>query len=98
MVLKKKSSVITKTAFIPEVAECAEQSKASVARVLDCATEVLKKHLKKGDKISFNGITFQVGERKERMGVNPSNGQKIKIKASKYVKGKFGKAWKDAVN
>ena len=64
-------------------------------------TELSKKdeELKKGEKIQLVGFgTFEVAERPEREGRNPSTGKAMKIAASKSPKFKAGKALKDTVN
>ena len=53
----------------------------------------------KGDKVQLIGFgTFEVKERAEREGRNPSTGETIKIAASKNPAFSAGKAFKDAVN
>ena len=57
--------------------------------------DVLAKAIVKSGKISILGFgTFSVKQRAARMGVNPSNGEKIKIKAKKVITFKASKAIK----
>lgn len=57
---------------------------------------VVKKTVKKGDDVSLIGFgTFSKTRRAARMGVNPSTGEKIKIKAKTVPKFRPGKAWKE---
>ena len=57
---------------------------------------VVKKTVKKGEDVSLIGFgTFSKTRRAARMGVNPSTGEKIKIKAKTLPKFRPGKAWKD---
>jgi DNA-binding protein HU-beta len=63
-----------------------------VATLLD----VVRKTVKKGDDVSLIGFgTFSKTRRAARMGVNPSTGEKIKIKAKTVPKFRPGKAWKE---
>lgn len=58
--------------------------------------EVVKKNVKKGDDVSLIGFgTFTKAKRAARMGVNPSTGERIKIKAKTLPKFRPGKAWKE---
>ena len=58
--------------------------------------DVIKKTVKKGDDVSLIGFgSFSKVRRAARMGVNPSTGEKIKIKARNLPKFKAGKAWKE---
>lgn len=63
---------------------------------LSTTLEVIKKSVKKGDDVSLIGFgTFTKTRRAARMGVNPSTGEKIKIKAKTLPKFRAGKAWKE---
>ena len=58
--------------------------------------ETVKKSVKRGDDVSLVGFgTFTKTRRAARTGVNPSTGEKIKIKAKTVPKFKPGKAWKE---
>ncbi len=58
--------------------------------------ETIKKTVKKGEDVSLVGFgTFTKAKRAARMGVNPSTGEKIKIKAKTLPKFRPGKAWKE---
>jgi len=58
--------------------------------------EVIKKTVKKGEDVSLIGFgSFCKVKRAARMGVNPSTGEKIKIKAKTLPKFRPGKAWKE---
>ncbi len=63
---------------------------------LNYTLETIKKAVKKGDDVSLIGFgTFTRVKRKARAGVNPSTGEKIKIKAKTLPKFRPGKAWKE---
>ncbi len=71
-----------------------KDSESAIAAVLDGITESMAK----GDKVQLVGFgTFEVRERKEREGRNPSTGEAIKIAAQKVPAFKPGKALKDQV-
>lgn len=71
-----------------------KDSENAVAAVLDGITDSMAK----GEKVQLVGFgTFEVRERKEREGRNPSTGEAIKIAAQKVPAFKPGKALKDKV-
>ena len=89
---------MNKTELIDQVAESADLSKADAARAVDAVISSVTKALKKGDSVTVVGFgTFQVRNRKARTGRNPQTGATIKIKASKTVGFKAGKAFKSAL-
>jgi len=89
---------MNKSDLIDVVAKDAELSKAAASRALDAAIKGIKTSLKKSGTVTLVGFgTFSVGRRAARTGRNPQTGATIKIKASKVVKFKAGKALKDAV-
>jgi len=70
------------------------QAEAAINAVLNC----IAKGLKKDKKVQLIGFgTFEVRRRKARMGRNPQTGEQMKIKASKTVGFKVGKALKSKV-
>lgn len=90
---------MNKTELVAAIAEKTELSKKDAEKVLKAFTDVVAEELKKGEKIQLVGFgTFEVAERPEREGRNPSTGKAMKIAASKSPKFKAGKALKDTVN
>lgn len=74
-------------------------SRAAAQRALDAVIESLKYGIKKDKAVQIVGFgTFTVKSRKARKGRNPHTGEEIKIKASKSVGFKPGKALKETVN
>jgi DNA-binding protein HU-beta len=74
------------------------ESKAAAERAVGSVLEAIKKGLKKDGKVQLVGFgTFEVRKRKARMGRNPQTGESIKIKASKTVGFKPGKALKSSI-
>ena len=90
---------MNKTELVAAIAENTELSKKDAEKALKAFTDVVAEELKKGEKIQLVGFgTFEVAERPEREGRNPSTGKAMKIAASKSPKFKAGKALKDTVN
>ena len=90
---------MNKTELVAAIAEKTELSKKDAEKALKAFTDVVAEELKKGEKIQLVGFgTFEVAERPEREGRNPSTGKAMKIAASKSPKFKAGKALKDMLN
>lgn len=91
---------MNKTDLVTKVQELAQlESKAAAERAVSAVLDALVEGLKKDKSVALVGFgTFEIKERKARTGVNPSNGEKIKIAASKTVGFKAGKALKDEFN
>jgi DNA-binding protein HU-beta len=71
---------------------------ATAEKVLDGFLGELSRQLSMKDKVTLVGFgTFSAAKRAARQGRNPQTGQPVKIKASKVVRFKAGKALKDAV-
>ncbi len=89
---------MNKGELVEAVAAATEMSKAQADKAVNAVFDAIEKGLKKSRKVSLVGFgTFEVRNRKARMGRNPRTGEEIKIKASKSVGFKAGKALKDAV-
>lgn len=75
-----------------------EYSKALTERILNSVIAAIKKGIKKDGTVQLIGFgTFAIVERKARKGINPRTGEALKIKASKSVRFKPGKALKDSL-
>lgn len=75
-----------------------EYSKALTERILNGVIASIKKGIKKDGTVQLIGFgTFATVERKARKGINPRTGEALKIKASKSVRFKPGKALKDSL-
>ncbi len=84
--------------LIDLIAHKAEVTKTAAERALGAVIEAITASLKKDEPVVLTNFgTFVVRQRAERKGRNPQTGQEIKIKASKVVGFKAGKALKDAV-
>jgi len=76
--------------------EISNWSKKDCETFIHCLTDTIKSTVKKGDDVSLFGFgTFTKIRRAARNGVNPSTGEKIKIKAKTSPKFKPAKGWKD---
>ena len=73
-------------------------TKKEAAMTMEIFLNLIKKTLKKRDKIFISGFgTFSVVKRKARKGRNPKTGEAIKIAARVMSKFKPAKALKEAV-
>lgn len=89
---------MNKTELIAAIAEKTEMTKVQSEKTLAAFMDTVKEELIKGEKIQLIGFgTFEVTERSERQGRNPSTGESMAILASKSPKFKAGKALKDAI-
>ncbi len=89
---------MNKTELIDKLAEEAGTTKAQAERDLTALYSVITAALVTGDSVAIPGIgKFEVKERAERKGRNPSTGESVIIPASKAVTFKATKTLKDAV-
>ena len=67
-------------------------------KIVDLFLEEIKKGLKDGEKITLkNFAVFEVKERKERLGRNPSTNEVVLFPSVKSVRCKFSKALKSLI-
>lgn len=91
--------IMTKTELIAEVAEKSGLKKKEAEAAVAAVLTVIEEKLVAGEKVQIVGFgTFEVKERSEREGRNPSTGESIKIAASKRPVFTAGKALRDKVN
>lgn len=87
--------------FMLKAEDCPFEKKTDAELGLKFVLDTIKSALSKGKvprELQFVGFgTFKVVKRKARTGLNPSTGEKIKIKAKNAVTFKPGQAFKDAV-
>ena len=75
---------MNKNELIMEVARKTGLSRRESEVGVQTMLDLVAKALVKGEKVTLTGFgTFDVGQRKERAGVNPRNGKPIKIPATK---------------
>jgi len=73
-------------------------TKKAIGEALNATLDAIGNALAKGDSVQLVGFgTFEVRTTKARTGRNPRTGEELKIKASKKVGFKVGKALKDKV-
>lgn len=90
---------MNKNQLVSAIAEKAEITKKDAEKFLKAYETVVRDELVNGGKVQSVGFgTFEVTERKEREGINPRTKETMVIPASKSVKFKVGKAFKEAVN
>ena len=90
---------MNKEQLIDKLAGEIKVTKVTAKAAIDSIMDIVKKTLKKGDKVGLVGFgTFQVGKRKARKGRNPQTGKEINIAAKKVVKFKAGKEFATFVN
>ena len=74
------------------------QTKKQAAMAIELFLGVIKKTLKKRDKIFISGFgTFSIVKRKARKGRNPKTGEAVKIAAKFMPRFKPARAFKEAV-
>jgi DNA-binding protein HU-beta len=90
---------VTKGDLVDEVAMKVNLTKVQAGEAIDAVIEGVMNALSAGDKVQLTGFgTFEVRQRKERVGRNPTDPAKtIIIPAQKAPVFKAGKRLKDAV-
>jgi DNA-binding protein HU-beta len=90
--------LVNKNELVDAVASEAGLRKSEATKAVDAVFNCIMKSLQKGDEVRLVGFgTFAVSERAASEGRNPRTGEKISIAASKQVKFRAGKGFKDAV-
>jgi DNA-binding protein HU-beta len=90
---------VNKAELITAMAEESNLSKKDSEVALKAFMNAVVTSLEKGEKVQLVGFgTFEVRERKERVGRNPRTKEEIKIAASKAPSFKAGKDLKARVN
>lgn len=90
---------MNKTELIAAVAQEAEVTKKDAEKAVKAVIDVITAALDKGEKVQIIGFgTFEVRERKEREGINPTSQEKILIPASRTAAFKVSKQLKEHLN
>ena len=88
----------TKKDIASAVSDQLGMTKKDAEAAVNAVFEEIASTLKNGGEVSLSGFgKFVVVEKPARMGINPATGEKIEIAASKAVKFKPAKAFKDEV-
>ncbi len=89
---------MNKAALIEHMAKETKLPKTTCKSALESFIKAVEGTLKKGKTVVLTGFgTFAVMKRKERLGINPATGQKMKIPSKRVPKFKPGKRLKDIV-
>ena len=92
------SKTVNTTDLIETVSKKCKISKAAAKVAVTTLFGEIRTAVKRGSSVQVSDFgTYKVVKRKARNGVNPSNGQKIKIPARKVVKFTAGKNLKSLV-
>lgn len=76
----------------------ASMTKKQANQFIDIMLDTIKKTVKKGEDVTLVGFgTFTKSRKASRLGVNPSTGERIRIKARVVPKFKPGKPWKESL-
>lgn len=98
MAVKSKEEVIGKAELIGDLATQLDISKKDAGHMLNIVLDTIQEHLSKGEGVRLIPFgSFEIRERKQRIGRNPSTGEEIKIKARKVPAFRPGKALREAV-
>ncbi len=90
---------MNKSDLIRAIADKAGITIKEADKTFDATIDVIVETLKAGEKVQISGFgSFELKEKGEREGINPSNGEKVHIAASKSPTLKFGKAFKELFN
>lgn len=90
---------MNKAELVNAIAEKTGQTKKDSEIVINAVFDTLSDAMVAGQKVQLVGFgSFEVKDRKPRIGRNPKTKEKIEIAASKAPVFKPGKALKDAVN
>lgn len=89
---------MNKSELIEAISEETTFSKKDVVKVLSSLTRIVERTLKKGGKVSLTGFgTYCLSSRPDRMGINPTTKEKIKLPAVSVPKFKPGKHLREQV-
>jgi len=91
--------IVNKGDLVDALADHMDITKTSATDAVNTVFDTIKKALAAGHSVNVAGFgSFNVKQRKARIGRNPKTGDPIQIAASKAATFKAGKALKDAVN
>jgi DNA-binding protein HU-beta len=89
---------VNKNELVDAVAAETDLRKSDATKAVDAVFNCISQSLKQGDEVRIVGVgTFAVANRAATEGRNPRTGEKIQIAASKTIKFRAGKGWKDSV-
>ena len=89
---------MNKVELVASVVEKTGLAKKDAEKAVSAVLDSVKEAVAKGDKVQLVGFgTFEIRERKERMGKNPNTQEAMMIPAGKAPVFKAGKKLKDVV-
>ena len=89
---------MNKTELVKSISEKAQLKVSDTEKLVNAFIDTVSDELKKKGKVTLVGFgTFAIAHRKEKTGVNPKTGQKIKIKSKNVPVFKAGKALKEKI-
>ncbi|MFA6236600.1 MAG: HU family DNA-binding protein [Bacteriovorax sp.] len=78
--------------------ELSNMTNKQANQFIDVMLETIKRTVKKGENVTLVGFgTFTKSRKASRLGVNPSTGKRIRIRARVVPKFKPGKPWKESL-
>lgn len=90
---------MNKSQLISKIAEKSSLTKKDAEKVFNAFVATIEEALLQGDKVQLMGFgSFEVRERKARVGRNPQTNEPLEIPASKVPAFKAGKSLKNALN
>ena len=90
---------MNKLDLVSAVAEKAGITKREAEAAVNAFVESIEQALRQGERVNLVGFgTFQVRERKPRVGRNPQTGEEIRIPAGRVPAFKAGKALKELIS
>lgn len=95
---RKKEKEMTKREFIKRISEETDFKQVNITEIFNAAERVLTDTVRSGEDVSlFRWLKVETEIKPEREGRNPQTGETIVIPEHRVVKGKFTKAFRDAV-
>ena len=89
---------MNKTELVKSISEKAQLKVSDTEDLVNAFIDTVTEELKSKGKVTLVGFgTFSIAHRKEKTGVNPKTGKKIKIKSKNVPIFKAGKALKERI-
>ncbi|MCK4890893.1 MAG: HU family DNA-binding protein [Candidatus Aminicenantes bacterium] len=89
---------MNKTELVKSISEKAQLKVSDTENLVNSFIDTVTEELKNKGKVTLVGFgTFSIAHRKEKTGVNPKTGKKIKIKSKNVPVFKAGKALKEKI-
>ena len=90
---------MNKADLIREMAFKADLTQKDAGLAFNAMVEIIAQTLKKGEKIQIAGFgTFELREKKDRLGIKPKTGERVNIEEHKTPVLRFGDMFKNYFN